>query len=116
MKCNSCKPSAKVVSTINVPELMPMLLCCLIRTHYLLVSLLYCCCFSSDSTLDYLGSRTVWIRPCVPLTQLVELNFRKLLDLTLTKVVIGYITLDLYIKSFVKNKEFLAFITSILTK
>jgi hypothetical protein len=56
------------------------------------------------------------LRPCVPLTQLVELDFRELLDLTLTKVVIGYITCELYITSFVENNEFLAIITSFLTK
>ncbi len=50
------------------------------------------------------------LRPCVPLTQLVEL------DSTLTKVVIGYITRELYITSFVKNNEFLAIITIFLTK
>ncbi len=32
------------------------------------------------------------LRPCVPLTQLVELDFCELLDLTLPNVVIGYIT------------------------
>ncbi len=32
------------------------------------------------------------IRPRIPLTQLIELNFRELLDSTLMKVVIGYIT------------------------
>jgi hypothetical protein len=52
------------------------------------------------------------LRPCVPLTQLVELDFRELLDSTLTKVVIGYITRKLYITSFVENNEFLAIITS----
>jgi hypothetical protein len=57
-----------------------------------------------------------WVRPCVLLTQLVELNFRELLDLTLTKVVIGYITCELYITRFVKNNEFLAIIVSFLTK
>ncbi len=46
------------------------------------------------------------LRPCVPLTQLIEL------DSTLTKVIIGYITCELYITSFVKNNEFLAIITS----
>ena len=52
------------------------------------------------------------VRPCVPLTQLVELDFRELLDSTLTKVVIGYITRELYITSFDENNEFLAIITS----
>ncbi len=56
------------------------------------------------------------VRPFVPLTQLVELDFRELLDLTLTKVVIGYITRELYIMSFIENNEFLAIITSFLTK
>jgi hypothetical protein len=40
------------------------------------------------------------------LTQLVELDFRELLNSTLTKVVTGYITRELYITSFVKNNEF----------
>ncbi len=56
------------------------------------------------------------IRPCVPLTQFVILDFRELLDSTLTKVVSGYITHKLFINSFVKNNEFLAIITSFLTK
>jgi hypothetical protein len=56
------------------------------------------------------------IRPCVPLTQLVELDFRELLGSTFTKVVIGYITRELYITSFVKINEFLVIITSFLTK
>jgi hypothetical protein len=56
------------------------------------------------------------LRPCIPLTQLVELDFRELLDSTLTKVVIGYITRELYITSFVKNNEFLAIKRSLLTK
>ncbi len=56
------------------------------------------------------------VRPCVPLTQLVELDFCELLNSTLTKVVIGYITRELYITSFVENNEFLAIITSFLTK
>jgi hypothetical protein len=53
------------------------------------------------------------VRPCVPLTQLVELDFRELLDSTLTKVVIGYITRESYITSFVENYKFLAIITSL---
>jgi hypothetical protein len=56
------------------------------------------------------------LRPCVPLTQLVKLDFRELLDSTLTKLVIGYITRDLYITSFVENNEFLAIITSFFAK
>jgi hypothetical protein len=56
------------------------------------------------------------LRPCVPLTQLVELYFCELLDSTLTKVVIGYIIHELCITSFVKNNEFLVIITSFLTK
>jgi hypothetical protein len=32
------------------------------------------------------------LRPCVSLTQLIVLDFQELLDLTLTKVVSGYIT------------------------
>jgi hypothetical protein len=59
---------------------------------------------------------TSTLRPCVPLTQLVELDFRELLDLNLTKVVISYITRELYITSFIKNNKFLAIITSFLTK
>jgi hypothetical protein len=50
------------------------------------------------------------------LTQLVELDFRELLDSTLMKVVIGYITCELDITSFVENNKFLAIITSFLTK
>ncbi len=39
------------------------------------------------------GGRVVkYIRSCFLLTQLVELDFRELLDSTLTKVVVGYIT------------------------
>jgi hypothetical protein len=56
------------------------------------------------------------VRPCVLLTQLVELNFRELLDSTLTKVVIGYITRELYITSFVVNNELLVIITSFFDK
>ncbi len=56
------------------------------------------------------------LRPCIPLNQLVELDFRKLLNLTLTKVVISYITRELYKTSCVKNNKFLATITSFLTK
>jgi hypothetical protein len=56
------------------------------------------------------------LRPCVPFTQLVELDFRELLNSTLTKVVIGYITHELYKTSFIENNEFLAIITSFLTK
>ncbi len=46
------------------------------------------------------------LRPCILLTQLVVLDFRELLDLTLTKVLSGYITWQYYITSFVKNNEF----------
>ena len=60
----------------------------------------------------FLESLNYQLRPCVPLTQLVELDFRELLDSTLTKVVIGYITRELYITSFVENNKFLAIITS----
>ncbi len=63
-----------------------------------------------------LNSQQCEVRPCVPLTQLVELNFRELFNSTLTKVVIGYITRELYITSFVKNNDFLAIIISFLTK
>jgi hypothetical protein len=54
--------------------------------------------------------------PCVLFTQLIELNFRELLDLTLTKVVIGYITRKLYITSFVKINNFWAILTSFFDK
>ncbi len=54
------------------------------------------------------------LRPCVPLTQLVILDFCKLQ--TLTKVVSSFITCELFIMSFVKNNEFLAILTSFLTK
>jgi hypothetical protein len=58
------------------------------------------------------------IRPRILLTQLVELNFRELLDSTLMKVVIDYITRECYITSFVErvfddNNEFLTKIMSI---
>jgi hypothetical protein len=56
------------------------------------------------------------VRPCVLLTQFVELDFRKLLDSTLKEVVIGYITRKLYITSFVENNKFLAITMSFLTK
>jgi hypothetical protein len=56
------------------------------------------------------------VKPCVPLTQLVELDFQELLGSILTKVVSGYITHKLHITSFVKNNKFLAIITSFLTK
>jgi hypothetical protein len=56
------------------------------------------------------------LRPRVLLTQLVELDFRKLLDSTLTNVVIGYITRELFLTSFVKNNKFLTNIKSFLTK
>ncbi len=56
------------------------------------------------------------VRHYIPLTQLVELYFGELLDSTLTNVVMGYITRELYKTSFVKNNKFLAIITSFLTK
>jgi hypothetical protein len=46
------------------------------------------------------------VRPCVPLTQLVELDLCELLYSTLTKVVSGYKLCELYITSFVNYNEF----------
>ena len=40
------------------------------------------------------------VRPWIPLTQLVILDFRELLDSTVMKVVSFYITLESYITSF----------------
>jgi hypothetical protein len=40
--------------------------------------------------------QSIQVRACVPLTQLVILNFRELLDSTLMKVVTGYITREFW--------------------
>jgi hypothetical protein len=46
---------------------------------------------------------TSTLRPCVPLTQLIVLNFCELHDSTLAKLVSGYNTRELYISSFFKK-------------
>ncbi len=52
------------------------------------------------------------LRSCVPLTQLIIIIFCELLEFTLTKLVSGYITCELYKMSFGKNNKFLTSIRS----
>ncbi len=68
-----------------------------------------------SESIDLFVSSHHLLRTCVPLTQLVELNFCGLLDSTLSKVVIGYITLEFcqklrvfgnYNEFFDENSEF----------